>query len=463
MVVELVSVLMALEAAAPVSAVNVEVELRRVLRSGADRVVGVNVNYLRDSDGNRRPGARPLREALAEMGVKMVRYPGGEKSNFHVWSTPPYDGPRPQALEWYGGVAGEKLDFDAYVGLMRELQAEPFVVVGLDGTPRSGRAVEDWLVDAVGWVRYSNLDRRYGVRLWEVGNENWGKGKRPPDETGRSLRMVARAMKAVDPAIQVGANGMAGSEAWWGPFLAEAGDVIDFASVSLYNTFGWGGYERLLREPGIDLIGDVRAAARLLDRFLPEEKRGRLPIIVTETNSRDYSDGGWPPVNNFGHAVVTFETLARLAGEPRVIGAMVWNTRWVNDDEAGDDQMYALGPLNELTPTGRAVQLWAAFALSNAVAVRVTGGEGHVVGYATVDEPGRAAVVWVVNRGAVPASAALTLADGGAGTWAARRAWRLSASGPDDRAPTWGEVGGAVNPGRLDVLPFSVTVVQLAR
>lgn len=457
--------------AAGTTEVTVRVETGRVVRRGADRVVGVNLNYLRDADVNRAAGARPLAEALSEMGVRMVRYPGGEKSNFHVWSSPPYDRPRPQSLEWYAGVAGERLDFDALMGLARDLRFEPFVVVGLDGTPRSGRTPEQWLADAVAWVRYSNLDRRYGVRWWEVGNENWSEGKRTPEETGKLVRTFARAMKAVDPSIRVGASGRAGSEAWWRPFLAEAGEFIDFATISLYNTYEWKSYDRLLREPETDLLADVRAAFRWLDTLLPPGKAGRLPLVIAETNSRDYSQGGWEPLNNFGHAVVTFETLARLAGEERVEGAMVWTTRWVDDAQAYDDQMYALGPLNELTATGRAVQLWGAFARTNVVVARVDGGDGSLRAYASVDAETRDAVVWLVNRGARAWRPRLVVFAGDElAAWRAGALWQLAASGPDDRRPTWQRAdelaehgGGADAAIHVALSPFSITVVQLTR
>ncbi len=453
----------ALAAGLAVSAdtVAVRVDLSRSVRTGADRVVGINLNYLRDADENRVAGARPLRDALEEMGARWLRFPGGEKSNFHRWSVPPYDRPAPQALEWYASVEGAKLDFDAYMRLVRETGAEPFVVVGFDPTGRSERTKQQWIDDAVAWVRYANVTRGYGVRYWEVGNENWGEKKLPPRETGRIVREFAAAMKAVDPTIWVGSNGQAGSEAWWGPFLSEAGTAIDFVSISMYNAWEWKGYDRWLRDVDLDLIADARSALRLVDTYLPEGKRGRMPLLVTETNSKDYSPGGWAADNNLGHGLVTFETLARLAGEPRVASAMLWNTRWVNDAEAGNNQLYALGPGNELMPSGRAVQLWAAFALPHTVPVTVAGGSGFLAAYATTDAGRENAVVWVVNRSAEPQNVRVELSPSEG--WSVASMWRWSGTGPDDRNPVWATAEAPPLHGSWTAAACSVTVLRLER
>jgi len=37
-----------------------------VLRTGADRFIGINLNYIRDHDKNRMRGARPIKDALRD-------------------------------------------------------------------------------------------------------------------------------------------------------------------------------------------------------------------------------------------------------------------------------------------------------------------------------------------------------------------------------------------------------------
>ena len=84
----------------PAQSLILSVDAHHVLRDGADRFVGINLNYIRDSDAN-RPHARALSKALKDLGVRWLRYPGGEKSDFYLWSLPPYDKPNPVSLAPY--------------------------------------------------------------------------------------------------------------------------------------------------------------------------------------------------------------------------------------------------------------------------------------------------------------------------------------------------------------------------
>ncbi|MCB9497538.1 MAG: CIA30 family protein [Fibrobacteria bacterium] len=61
--------------------------------------------------------------------------------------------------------------------------------------------------EAAAWVRYANVERKYGIRRWHVGNEmdgHWEEGG-PVDPAQYAVRFEAfvRAMKAVDPGIEV--------------------------------------------------------------------------------------------------------------------------------------------------------------------------------------------------------------------------------------------------------------------
>ncbi|MDR3690049.1 MAG: hypothetical protein P4L46_11765 [Fimbriimonas sp.] len=358
----------------------------RVLRHDLDRFFGIDLNYIRDADAN-RPSARPLADALKDMGVRWLRFPGGEKSNFHLWSSPPYKKAEPISLGWYATVQGKRMDFDAYIQLARSVGCEPFVVVGFDAEKQAGRTSEQWLENAVSWVRYSQVTKKYGVRYWEIGNENWNH-KLDPLAVAETVKRFSRAMKAIDPTIQVGASG--DNDGWWSTFLPSAAPYIDFLSVSLYTGWEWGSYARFLTKP--DLIETARTASQAIDRYAPPAERSRLRVVVAETNAKDYSEGGWPDQNDIGHALVTFATLGHLAEAPRVASAMVWTTRWMDDDKASSSPFYALGPRNDLHPTGRALALWGQFA--EPVMLATTDDDV----YASRSKDGKRMTVWLANR-----------------------------------------------------------------
>lgn len=443
--------------------VTLTVDAQAVTRRGADRFVGINVNYMRDADANRIAGARPLNEALKEMGVRWLRYPGGEKSDFYLWSEPPYDAPRPRSLGWYASVPGERMDFDRFIATARAVGAEPYVVVGYDSEQRTGRTRDQWRENAVSWVRYANVVKKYGVRYWEIGNENWHNQTAQPGQMAEIAAEFSQAMKAVDPTIQVGASG--NNAAWWAAFLPKAAPHLDFLSMSLYNTWEWKGYDRFVRRPLPNLTEAARQTLHAIDRYAPTDAdRKRLKLIVCETNSKDYAPNGWSDANSVGHALVTFDTLGKLLQEERIRSAMVWNTRWVKDEEARDSLFYALGPQNELLPTGWAVALWGRFAQENLAAV--SGGTDAVSAYAACSEGRERMTVWIINRSPDSAAgAAVRIALRSPVSYRRAIVRRFSGTRADDTAPSWkvletrpvadNRIEGLVCPG------LSVTVLTL--
>lgn len=441
--------------------VTLTVEAGQVLRHGADKFVGLNLNYIRDADVNRPPGFRPLDAALKDMGTRWLRYPGGGKSDFVLWAEPPYTKPAPISLKWYADFPGKRMDFDEYMAHCQAVGAEPYLVAGYDTEARTGRTKAQWLENAVSWVRYANVTKHDGVKYWEVGNENWNNGKASPEEMAKIVREFSQAMKAVDPTIKIGASGSSAN--WWPRFLPSAAPSLDFLTLSLYNGWDWKGYDHFVSHPQEDTIGDAETALAAIDTYAPPADRARLKVVVAETNSKDYSEGGWPGANTLGHALVTFDTLGKLMVQPRITAAMVWTSRWMNDAEATSSQWYALGPGNEILPTGRAVALWGQFVQADRVAV--TGSTDAVTGYASRSEDGKALSVWVLNRGLRPAASVRVVLPASA---AFRRAavWRLAGTGPDDADPHWGRagelpvLGGAVT---LSACPgTSVTVLSLS-
>lgn len=86
--------------------------------------LGTNLNYLVDA-----PLTAPQ---LAATGARVLRYPGGEKSDTNLWSVPPFDAPHPQIArlgpnQWPGGdrslinadgsFVRPPLDFDQFLAL----------------------------------------------------------------------------------------------------------------------------------------------------------------------------------------------------------------------------------------------------------------------------------------------------------------------------------------------------------
>lgn len=52
--------------------------------------VGINLNYFMD-DRRYKNSQRSTTQALKAMGIKYLRYPGGNKSDLNLFSIPPYE------------------------------------------------------------------------------------------------------------------------------------------------------------------------------------------------------------------------------------------------------------------------------------------------------------------------------------------------------------------------------------
>ncbi len=60
-----------------------------VLNDVSNHPVGMNLNFLMDGDRFPDP-ERSVTEAMRDMGVRYLRYPGGEKSDLYLFSQPPW-------------------------------------------------------------------------------------------------------------------------------------------------------------------------------------------------------------------------------------------------------------------------------------------------------------------------------------------------------------------------------------
>ncbi len=216
------------------SAATVTVNTRAGLEIVHDAAIGVN-HAIWDS----HLGTDAVSDLLKNAGVRAMRYPGGSYSDIYHWA----DHTAP------GGYVAPNTDFDTFMGGVRRAGAQPIVTANY-GT---GTAEE-----AAAWVRYANIEKGYGVKYWEIGNENYGNGHygsnweadHHPDKSpayyATLVRDYAVAMKAVDPTIKIGAvlttpgdwpdgiTGAGDAGSWNEVVLSIAGPVVDFGIIHWY-------------------------------------------------------------------------------------------------------------------------------------------------------------------------------------------------------------------------------------
>jgi hypothetical protein len=244
---------------------------------------GIGVN---DAVWDNQLGTTAISDLLKSAGVQMMRYPGGSYGDIYHWR----DNTAP------GGFVAPNTDFNTFMGSVQRVGAQPIIITNYGtGSPE----------EAAAWVQYANVEKGFGAKYWEIGNEIYGNGhygatweaddhadKTP---TGYASGVVAfsDAMKAVDPTIKVGAvltmpanwpDGLVGggdAGTWNQTVLSIAGSKIDFVDLHWY--------------PGNTNAGDVLAKPNLIPDsvYLVRQQIARfaganapnIGIALTETNS----------------------------------------------------------------------------------------------------------------------------------------------------------------------------------
>jgi alpha-N-arabinofuranosidase len=189
-------------------------------------------------------------ELARELGVTTVRYPGGNFVSGYRWEDG--IGPRDQRparldLAWHS-TEPNWVGVDEYVRWCRTVGVEPMMAVNL-GT----RGVQEALdlleyCNVAGGTRLSDLRRANGaeephrITMWCLGNEMdgpWQTGHKTAHEYGRLAAETARAMRMIDPGIELVAcgssgRGMATFGTWEHTVLTEAYDQVDLVSAHAY-------------------------------------------------------------------------------------------------------------------------------------------------------------------------------------------------------------------------------------
>lgn len=422
----------------------------------ASQKVGLGVNHFSD--------APEIGDSLADLNVKCLRYATNGHvlfdsrtpeafqvavSDFNLWHVKGFsDGKR-----WFG-----KLSFDDFIALCRKVNAEPCMVVAVDAIVYEGSAdhvdPQTVLDSAVDWVRYANVTRKYGVRYWEIGNENdlSGQGKAAEWSASKYASTVvqfSKAMKAVDPTIQIGANGMrvGNTDTWWDEVLPIAADELDFLITHQYSWIA--SYDQWRVDP-------YRYDYNITDAAAAIKRHGlNLPILVTEIS-------GFNPAKKQPHsawkAFHSFEVIGQALSHREVDSIFVWTAKWFGANDMSTD-VNVLTDKNELTPLGQALKIWAQ---TGQVSVHECPNASGTRSWAVRGDAGQN-VVYVLNKAAHAAQVTVALDGLPPGTSAAPSVIYTAAS-PDatkiDESPL--EVkspaaGGMV----IDLPPMSLAMLNL--
>jgi alpha-N-arabinofuranosidase len=193
---------------------------------------------------------RDVLSLTRELAPTLIRYPGGNFVSNYRWEDgvgPRSDRPSRLDLAWRSTESNAVgiHEFDQWA---RQVGTEVMMVVNLGSRG---------LQEACDLLEYTNhpggtawSDRRiangarepFGYRLWCLGNEldgEWQIGHKTAYEYGRLAAETGRAMRLIDPDIELVACGSSNSRmatfgAWESEVLALAYDVVDYISLHVY-------------------------------------------------------------------------------------------------------------------------------------------------------------------------------------------------------------------------------------
>lgn len=249
-----------------------------------------------DEDGFRKD----VLELTRELGVSLVRYPGGNFVSGYRWEDgvgPRETRPRRLELAWHS-IETNQFGLDEFVRWCAKAGVEPMMAINL-GT----RGVQEALdlqeyANHPGGTAWSDLRAEhgagspYGLKLWCLGNEldgPWQIGHKTAAEYGRLAAETARAMRMVEPDLELVACGSSGSGmptfgSWEREVLRECYDLVDHISCHAYYGDDGGDVASFLAS-AVDMDRFIDSVVASADHVGAELKsRKRIDISFDEWN-----------------------------------------------------------------------------------------------------------------------------------------------------------------------------------
>ena len=461
---------------------SIIVDIGCVIKNVIDHPVSINVNYLMDEHNYLFP-THSTEQSLNKMHVGYLRYPGGEKSDNYFWSVPPFQSVNPHFairgdcnwpandFNWSIDFNTPKeyiLDFDEFMTLCQKVNAKPLIVVA--GDPQHyndpGCTYYPTLTDVTNvakeWVRYANISKEMGIKYWMVGNESWHSAAYDNGISSTKYRddfkVIASAMKAVDPTIKIIANSKPG---FYTKVLLQdsvARSLIDYIGISNYAVKNWGNGYHHYRGSTPNFLAGIDDVADDIEQYAPNSG---IRVIVTEFSPIDWS-GSWSnDKNDLGHALVAFQMLGDQLESRHVDNAFFWNTRWVNETY----EMYnAIDFDGNHNPTGMAISIWGRFMLDKLISASET---NKVRAFASKTDAQDMINVFLLNKDTSTKAVDLTIntfLDTLQGN-VEIKVFEMTGNNPEDEDPTYLQINKPLifngNQISLDLSPISVTVLNL--
>ncbi|GAA2537254.1 alpha-N-arabinofuranosidase [Winogradskya consettensis] len=183
---------------------------------------------------------------VRELGVPLVRYPGGNFVSGYRWEDgigPVAERPRRLDLAWRS-LETNRVGVNEFMTWAKSAGVAPMMAVNLGtrGIDAARSLVE--YCNLPGGTYWSDLrgGDPYAIKTWCLGNEMdgpWQTGHKTAYEYARLALETAKAMRQVDPSIELVACGSSNRAmptfgSWEATVLGEAYDAVDYVSMHAY-------------------------------------------------------------------------------------------------------------------------------------------------------------------------------------------------------------------------------------
>ena len=439
--------------------------------SNADNAVGFSSNAWKD-------GAI-TQAVISDVGPKTMRWPEGmtgnkihfNKNNPAIFDIGIHD-PNAHFLNFVTRIPNTwttqpEFDFDEFVAKTKAAGAEPVVIIGIqaiyakNGTDNMTRA--QVIQAAVDFVRYANITKGYGVKYWEIGNEDDLEMRNTGilqsqfyDLYAGIFNEIAPLLKAVDPTIKLGANAMSFMDAnCWNKLIPLVKNNAGFLVAHNYSFFKNTQYnEWHPNEAGWDWVAEVTKATAGINN----NPGSPLSLFVTELSSYNVDEWGASNTNSTWKGLHNIQMNLEALRQPYTKAVMGWTSRW--DDDAS--KAYNLfSPSYGLTSMG-----WSFPAISkhlyNNLGPKVAASSAPVTMWVSHNDTKNKMSVFLLNRGQSSANDIAITINAYTGSYANEK-WVYAGSTPLSTDATLTKVASQSVTGNtfnVNLPPLSVTVID---
>lgn len=234
-------------------------------------------------------------ELVKEIGVPVVRYPGGNFVSGYKWEDgvgPKEQRPKRIELAW-SVVETNEVGLNEFADWAKKADAEVMMAINL-GTRGVAEAME--LLEYCNLDQgtyYSQLRRQHGYekphnfKLWCLGNEMdgpWQIGHKTAQEYGRLANETAKVLKCLDPSIELvvcgsSNSGMPTFGQWEATVLENCYENVDYVSLHTYYGDGEHDTETFLAN-NLDMDRFITDVANICD-YVKAKKRSNKTIWLS--------------------------------------------------------------------------------------------------------------------------------------------------------------------------------------